>query len=155
MPVLSTLPSQHRQCESLPGGSDGEEMQQCRRPGFDPWLRKIPGEGKGNPLQCSCLENPMDRAAWPATVGYSPRGRKGLDMTEWLSLFIADVNIMNSQQGRPSKVQPPEQLVEAAAFTQTFWGAHVAPRPPSPTLLPIPLLCFFLKKCKPTEELQD
>ena len=24
--------------------------------------------GNGNPLQCSCLENPMDRGAWPATV---------------------------------------------------------------------------------------
>ena len=24
----------------------------------------IPGEGNGNPLQCSCLENPMDRGAW-------------------------------------------------------------------------------------------
>ena len=27
-----------------------------------------PGEGNGNPLQCSCLENPMDRGAWWATV---------------------------------------------------------------------------------------
>ena len=34
---------------------------QCRRPEFDPWVRKIPGEGKGYPLQYSCLENPMDR----------------------------------------------------------------------------------------------
>ena len=31
---------------------------------------KIPGGGHGNPLQCSCLENPMDRGAWQA--GYSP-----------------------------------------------------------------------------------
>ena len=27
-----------------------------------------PGEGKGNPLQCSCLENPKDRGTWWATV---------------------------------------------------------------------------------------
>ena len=27
-----------------------------------------PGEGNGNPLQYSCLENPMDRGAWQATV---------------------------------------------------------------------------------------
>ena len=26
--------------------------------GFDPWVRKIPGEGNGNPLQYSCLGNP-------------------------------------------------------------------------------------------------
>ena len=38
-----------------------------------------PGGGPGNPLQCSCLENPMDRGAWQATV---PRGRKELDMTK-------------------------------------------------------------------------
>ena len=35
---------------------------------FYPWVGKIPGEGNGNPLQYSCLENPMDRGAWWATV---------------------------------------------------------------------------------------
>ena len=29
---------------------------------------RCPGEGNGNLLQCSCLENPMDRGAWRATV---------------------------------------------------------------------------------------
>ena len=29
---------------------------------------RSPGRGNGNPLQYSCLENPMDRGAWPATV---------------------------------------------------------------------------------------
>ena len=29
---------------------------------------RSPGEGHGNPLQCSCLENPMDQGAWQATV---------------------------------------------------------------------------------------
>ena len=37
------------------------------RPGFDPWLGRSPGEGHGNPPQYSCLENAMDRGAWPAT----------------------------------------------------------------------------------------
>ena len=31
-------------------------------------LGRSPGEGNGNPLQYSCLENPMDRGAWRATV---------------------------------------------------------------------------------------
>ena len=31
-------------------------------------LGRSPGEGHGNPLQYSCLENPMDRGAWRATV---------------------------------------------------------------------------------------
>ena len=33
-----------------------------------PRLGRYPGEGDGNPLQYSCLENPMDREAWQATV---------------------------------------------------------------------------------------
>ena len=33
-----------------------------------PGLERSPGEGNGNPLHCSCLENPMDRGAWWATV---------------------------------------------------------------------------------------
>ena len=36
--------------------------------GWIPWLGGFPGEGNGNPLQCSCLEKPMDRGAWWATV---------------------------------------------------------------------------------------
>ena len=36
--------------------------------GLIPGLVRSPGEGNGNPLQCSCLENPMDRGAWRATV---------------------------------------------------------------------------------------
>ena len=36
---------------------------------FDPWVGEDPpGEGNGNPLQCSCLENLMGRGAWLATV---------------------------------------------------------------------------------------
>ena len=38
------------------------------------------GEGNGSPLQCSCLENPIDREAWRDT--YSSWGHKGSDSTE-------------------------------------------------------------------------
>ena len=38
------------------------------RPRFSPGLGRSPGEGNGNPLQYSCLENPMDRGAWRVTV---------------------------------------------------------------------------------------
>ena len=56
------------------GGTSGRESTcQCRKPkrhGFDPWVGKIPWRRvlHGNPLQYSCLENPMDRGAWQATV---------------------------------------------------------------------------------------
>ena len=49
----------------FPGGSDGKESA-CneRDPGSIPGWRRSSGEGNGNPLQYSCLENPMDRGAW-------------------------------------------------------------------------------------------
>ena len=37
-------------------------------PGSIPGLERSPGEGNGSPLQYFCLENPMDRGAWQATV---------------------------------------------------------------------------------------
>ena len=36
--------------------------------GLIPEWGRSPGEGNGNPLQCSSLENPVDRSAWQATV---------------------------------------------------------------------------------------
>ena len=39
-----------------------------RNAGLIPGSGRFPGEGNGNPLQYSCLENPMDRGAWRATV---------------------------------------------------------------------------------------
>ena len=35
---------------------------------FDSWVGRSPGAGNGTPLQYSCLEDAMDRAAWRATV---------------------------------------------------------------------------------------
>ena len=58
-----------------------------RRREFDPQVRRSPGGGHGNPPQYSCLENPMDRGAWPATVMGSRR--VGHDLVtkkqQWLS----------------------------------------------------------------------
>ena len=48
-----------------------------RDAGSIPGSERTPGEGNGNTLQCSCLENPMDREAWWAT-----QGCKESDMTE-------------------------------------------------------------------------
>ena len=53
----------------FPGSSDGKaSAYNAGDPGSIPWSGRPPGEGNGNPLQCSCLENSMDRGAWGATV---------------------------------------------------------------------------------------
>ena len=45
-----------------------KNLPECRGTGFDPWIGKTLGEGNGHLLQHSCLENPMDRGDWRATV---------------------------------------------------------------------------------------
>ena len=53
----------------FPGGSEGKASAcSARDLGSIPESGRSPGEGNGNPLQYSCLENPMDRGAWQATV---------------------------------------------------------------------------------------
>ena len=53
----------------FPGGLDSKAFA-CNEgdPGSIPGSGRSPGEGNGNPLQYSCLENPMDRGAWQAAV---------------------------------------------------------------------------------------
>ena len=55
--------------EGVPGGS--EVKNPPANAGDSGWLLgsgRAPGEGNGNPLQSSCLENSMNRGAWWATV---------------------------------------------------------------------------------------
>ena len=67
----------------LPGGSDGKEFAyNAGDLGSIPGWGKSPGEGNGNPLQCSCLENPHGERS---LEGYSPWGYKELDMIEKLT----------------------------------------------------------------------
>ena len=55
--------------QGFPGSSDGEESAwNVGNQGSIPGLGRSPGGGNDNPLQYSCLENPMDRGAWQATV---------------------------------------------------------------------------------------
>ena len=62
------------------GGSDVKESAyNAGDPCLIPGSGRSNGEGNGNALQYSCLENSMDRGAWQAN---SPWGHKELDMTE-------------------------------------------------------------------------
>ena len=53
----------------FPGGLDSKDSAyNAGDPGSIPESERSPGEGNGNPLQYSCLENSTDREAWQATV---------------------------------------------------------------------------------------
>ena len=60
-------------------GSDGKESA-CNAGDQDsvPGSGRSPGEGNGNPLQYLCLENPMDRGTWQATVDGIAKSRTRL-----------------------------------------------------------------------------
>ena len=71
--------------KGFPGGSVGKESTckageagAARDLGLIPGLGRSPGGGNGNPLQYSCLGNPMDRGAWWATVNGVTRVRHNL-----------------------------------------------------------------------------
>ena len=78
----------------FPGGSDGKEHA-CQgrrhwRHGFDSWVGSIPYRRNSNPLQYSCLKNPMDKGAWWSTV----HGVAESEMTKRLSthtLYAGDI----------------------------------------------------------------
>ena len=53
----------------------------ARDVGSIPGLGRFPGVGNGNPLQYSCLENPMDRGVWQTTVHGVTKSRTGLTHT--------------------------------------------------------------------------
>ena len=80
--------------EGFPGGTSGKEptwqCRRCKRRGFDPRVRKIPGGGHSNPLQYSCLENTVDRGAWWAMVH---RVTKSQTWLKWLSMHSQAVNL--------------------------------------------------------------
>ena len=70
----------------FPGGSGGKNPPanagDARDVGFIPGLGRSSGEGNGNPLRYSCLENPMDGEVGLESTDPSPWGRKELDTTK-------------------------------------------------------------------------
>ena len=66
--------------KGFPGGSEGKESAcNAEDQGSIPGSGRSPREGNGNPLQHSCLENPMDKRS---LVAYGPYSHKELDRTE-------------------------------------------------------------------------
>ena len=81
--------------------SGKESTCQCRRLKtlrFHPWAGRSPGEGNGNPLQGSCLGNPMDRGALQATN--SPWGHERVGHNLATAAAAARV-VMDTKRGAP------------------------------------------------------
>ena len=84
----------------LPGGSDGKaSAHNAGDPGSIPGLGRSPGEGNGNPLQYSFLENPMDGGAWRATVcGVSKSQTRLSDFT-----FTLQLSVLHQEWPQPAR----------------------------------------------------
>ena len=62
--ITSSIDMNYSKLQEFPGGSEGKESPcNAGEPGLIPGSGRSPREGNGNPLQYSCLENPMDRGA--------------------------------------------------------------------------------------------
>ena len=73
------------------------QCRRCRRPRLTPGSRRSPGEGNGNPLQYSCLGNPMDRGAWWAIVYEITRVGHNLATNHhhlWFHMFNKRYNLL-------------------------------------------------------------
>ena len=84
----------------FPGVSNGKEAA-CSVGDLDsiPGLGRSPGEGNGYPLQYSCLENLMDRGAWPATIHWVTES----DTTERLTLTLLSLqHILSPEKCLPN-----------------------------------------------------
>ena len=76
----NSLPSENTRILIAVSGGSEDKASVCNAGdlGLIPGLGRSPGEGNGNPLQYSCLENPMDRGAWRATVHRVAKSRTRL-----------------------------------------------------------------------------
>ena len=95
-------------------------VEEVRVEGSNPGSGRSSGEGHGNPLQYSCLENPTDRGAWWATVHRglqwtlcSPWGCKELYTTECVHTYVPSSKV--------GSATVPIAQVGKLSFGETQW----------------------------------
>ena len=129
---LARLPLSRYLAWGFPGGSDGSVYLQCGRPGFDPWVGKIPWRRKWQPTPVLLPGKFLGRRS---LVGYSPWGHRELDTTEQLH-FTADKKLGLSRwggfglgwisPGGSSEAHGP--LLEVGVWAEHAWPASGAER---------------------------
>ena len=106
--------------QDFPGGSDGKaSVYNAGHPGSIPRLGRSPGEGNGNPLQYYCLENPMNRGAWQATVRGVAKSRTRLsDFTSLQATYKPEI-----QEGGYGQRLKNMEVVSTRTETRAFKSA--------------------------------
>ena len=134
----------------VPGGSDGKESA-CSEgdPGSIPGSGRCPGEGSGDPLQCSCLEKPMDRGAWWATVlGVT---KSWMCLSDWHFHFHTIIGIQEERKGRCLVLCAFDSSVQSLSRVW-LWPCglkHSRPPCPSSTLGVYSDSCLLSQWCHP------
>ena len=118
-----------------PSASAGDK----RDMGLIPGSERPPRAGHGNPLQYSCLENPMDKGAWQATVHRAAKswaGLKSLKHNQQLHFrsgklnFYGFIGIQSASAAPPHPSGQPRTGETLSLFAGSFW-AHLQEKQPS------------------------
>ena len=114
---------------------------QCRRPGFNTWVGKIPWKRKCHPLQYSCLESSLDRGVWRATI----HGVTDLEITEHVERaltggYFPDLpwvpSLLFSCKDMPDSSATPWTIAHQAPLSmrlsrREYWSGLSFPSPPA------------------------
>ena len=92
--------------------------------GSIPGLRRSPGGGHSNPLQCSCLENPMDKGAWQDTAHRVPKSWTQLKRLRRQAECLQPSSAASLPRGGSGEALLPLVLTLSSLWTEL-------PRPPS------------------------
>ena len=107
------------QHKGFPDGTSGKEptcqCRRCRRPRFNTWVRKIPWRRARQPLQYSCLANPIDRGAWQATVH---RDAKNQPWLKWFSMHACRPTSETTDKLHDAETSSVKQI---PMYFPTFW----------------------------------
>ena len=107
---------------SFPGDSDSRVCPQCGRPGFESWVRKIPGERNGTPLQYSCLENSMDGGALWATVHGVTNSWTGL--SDFIFTFTFNESIQHIKVFKVAKKRQAQIAFKIEIYWKSTWESR-------------------------------